>query len=161
VGVSRSRPASPTWSRAGSRFAADLLPIVTGKPAATTTEALRRGIEAQLVMADPDNPAMFGFRHALTRDALLAQVSPFERLEISRRALTALEVHDPALSGSACEAAVSLAEAIGDGPNSARFLLLAARRAHPAGGVPRRGRARRYADGETGSQLVDCGSERG
>jgi hypothetical protein len=48
----------------GSRFLADVLPIVTGKPAATTTDALRRGIEAQLVRADPDHPARFGFRHA-------------------------------------------------------------------------------------------------
>ncbi|MDN5859221.1 MAG: AAA family ATPase [Pseudonocardia sp.] len=119
----------------GPRFPTDVLPAVTGASVRTTTDALRRGVTAQLVVADPDNPRMFGFRHALTRDALLGQVLPFERLDVSRRALAALETYDPELSGSLCEVAAALAESIGDGAVAARLLLLAARRAAARGAL--------------------------
>ncbi|MDN5747136.1 MAG: hypothetical protein L0H64_01175 [Pseudonocardia sp.] len=43
----------------GPRILVDVLPVVTGAS-----------------VVDPDEPRLFGFRHALTRDALLAQVLP-------------------------------------------------------------------------------------
>ena len=70
-----------------------------------------------------------------TRDALLAQLLPFERLDLCRRVLTALEEHFPDLPGSLCELAAGLAEELGDRDRTAQLLLLAARRACERGAL--------------------------
>jgi DNA-binding CsgD family transcriptional regulator/tetratricopeptide (TPR) repeat protein len=152
--------ASRTLSSAavlGPRFDAGLLPIITGQSFEATMEALRRGVAAQLLVADPADPRTFGFRHALTRDALLDQLLPFERVEISRRALAALESHYPELPGSICELAAALAEAVGDRDRTAELLLLAARRAYDNGALssaePMLDRAWEFADSQNAAWL--------
>jgi DNA-binding CsgD family transcriptional regulator/tetratricopeptide (TPR) repeat protein len=119
----------------GPRFDADLLPVITGQPSEATMQALRDGVAAQLLVADAVDPRTFGFRHALTRDAILDQLLPFERLELSRRALAGLEVHHPELPGSLCELAAELAEVVGDRGRTAELLLLAAKRAYAQGAL--------------------------
>ncbi|MGZ4737672.1 MAG: AAA family ATPase [Ilumatobacteraceae bacterium] len=119
----------------GPRFDADLLPVVTGLSSHTTTDALRRGVVHQLVIADPADARFFGFRHALTRDALLGQLLPFELIDVSRRALAALERYHPDFPGVLCELAASLAEMIDDRQRTAELLLLAAGRAYATGAL--------------------------
>lgn len=113
----------------GPRFEARLLPVITGQLGAASLEGLRAAVAAQLLVADPTDPRAFAFRHALTRDALLAQLLPFERLDLCRRVLTAIEEQFPELPGSLCELAAGLAEELGDRERTAQLLLLAARRA--------------------------------
>lgn len=113
----------------GPRFEARLLPVITGQLGAASVKALRAAVGAQLLVADPADPGAFAFRHALTRDALLAQLLPFERLDLCRRVLTALEERFPDLPGSLCELAAGLAQELGDRDRTAQLLLLAARRA--------------------------------
>ena len=119
----------------GPQFDASLLPVITGQPPEATMEALRHGVAAQLLRTDAVNPRTFGFCHALTRDAILDQLLPFERLELSRRALAGLEAHYPELPGPLCELAAALAEAVGDREHTAELLLLAAKRAYAQGAL--------------------------
>lgn len=74
----------------GRRFDWRLLPAVTG----LTENLVRRGLEdavaVQLVVADADGE--FRFRHALTRDAVLAGLLPPTRIALARRAAQALDV---------------------------------------------------------------------
>jgi DNA-binding NarL/FixJ family response regulator/tetratricopeptide (TPR) repeat protein len=119
----------------GPQFDASLLPVITGQPPEATMEALRHGVAAQLLLTDAVDPRKFGFCHALTRDAILDQLLPFERLELSSRALAGLEAHYPELPGPLCELAAALAEAVGDRGRTAELLLLAANRAYAQGAL--------------------------
>jgi DNA-binding CsgD family transcriptional regulator/tetratricopeptide (TPR) repeat protein len=124
-----------TAAALGSRFDAELLPAVTGRPAHEVVGALRRGVAAQLLVAEPSEPGSVAFRHALTRDALLAQLLPIERTALAREVLAALEQHDPELPGDLTELAASLAEQVGDGHRAAELLLVAAHRAVARGAL--------------------------
>jgi DNA-binding CsgD family transcriptional regulator/tetratricopeptide (TPR) repeat protein len=119
----------------GPRFDAALLLSVTGRPADEVVTALRRGVAAQLLVADPSDPGWFELRHALTRDALLAQLLPIERAALARQVLAALEQHEPELPGDLTELAAALAEEVGDGRRAAELLLQAARRSIERGAL--------------------------
>ena len=119
----------------GPRIDAGLLPVVTGLSSDTTSRALRLGIDHQLVTTDPLDARRLIFRHALTRDALLTQLLPFELVDVSRRAFDAIESHHPDLPGALCEQAASLAEMIDDHQRAAELWLLAARRAYETGAL--------------------------
>jgi DNA-binding CsgD family transcriptional regulator/tetratricopeptide (TPR) repeat protein len=155
----------------GRRFDAELLPTITGRPIDDVVAALRSGVEAQLLFADPADPGTFELRHALTRDALLAQLLPIERTALARRVLAALEEHDPELPGDLPEIAASLAEQVGDRRRAAELLLVAARRAVARGALssaePTLDRAWRLARrndaiwSEVGSELMTVLTETG
>ncbi|HVX18115.1 MAG TPA: AAA family ATPase [Acidimicrobiales bacterium] len=119
----------------GSRFDAGVLPEITGRSLPDVTAALRSGVAAQLVVTDSSDPRSFQFRHALTRDALLAQLLPLERSALAGQVLAALERHDPELAGDAIEVAASLAEEIGERDRAAHLLLVGARRASARGAL--------------------------
>jgi DNA-binding CsgD family transcriptional regulator/tetratricopeptide (TPR) repeat protein len=119
----------------GSRFDAGLLPAITGRPLEEVVAALRSGVAAQLLVADPSEPGTFALRHALTRDALLSQLLPMERTALAREVLAALEQHEPELPGELTDLAASLAEQVGDGHRAAELLLVAARRAVARGAL--------------------------
>jgi DNA-binding CsgD family transcriptional regulator/tetratricopeptide (TPR) repeat protein len=95
-------------------------------------DLLRRAARAQLVDVDGSG---FRFRHALTRDAVLALAGPADHVVIARRALAALESVDPALSGERLQLAAALAEVAGDGARAAALLLRAAQRAVAEGSL--------------------------
>ena len=92
----------------GRRFDWDLLPGVAAVDGATAVGSLRRAVDAQLVTVDGQR---FRFRHALTREAVLAELLPPERAELSARALVAVQRAHPGLPGPWCELAAELAEA--------------------------------------------------
>ncbi|HEX7275912.1 MAG TPA: AAA family ATPase, partial [Acidimicrobiales bacterium] len=78
----------------GRRFEWRLLPSLTGLDEEATVAGLRAAIGQGLVEADPD-PALFRFRHALTRDAVLADALPPERATVAARAHAAVEAAFP------------------------------------------------------------------
>lgn len=85
----------------GPRFDAELLRTITGRPAEEVVAALRSGVAAQLLVPDPTDLRCFEFRHALTRDALLAQLLPIERMALARQVLALLEQPiDPAAAAA-------------------------------------------------------------
>jgi DNA-binding CsgD family transcriptional regulator len=116
----------------GRRFDWDLLPGVANVDGATAVEALRAAIRDQLVVAEGRT---FRFRHALTREAVLAELLPPERATLSARGLVAVRRAHPDLAGSWCELAAELAEAAGDQAESAALLTESARRALARGAL--------------------------
>jgi DNA-binding CsgD family transcriptional regulator/predicted negative regulator of RcsB-dependent stress response len=115
----------------GRRFAGDLLGEITGLDEGSINEALHAGIDAQILSIDG---GAFRFRHALSRDAVLAQLLPSERASWSRRALDAIEVRTP-LDVEHCELAAELARAAGDRRRAAALLLDVARDAAERGAL--------------------------
>lgn len=120
----------------GRAFDVDLLPAMTGLDAPTLLRVLRSGVAAQLLRCEtsPQRPA-FSFRHALTRDAVLGQLLPPERVELYRRALRAVEKAHPGLPGEWCERAAGLAEDAGHPMRAAGLLLESGLRALNVGAL--------------------------
>ena len=78
----------------GRRFDWHLLPAITGLEERQVLHALHAAVDAQIISVDPDDGA-FRFRHALSRDAVLAELLPPERAARSAQALTALASRPP------------------------------------------------------------------
>jgi DNA-binding CsgD family transcriptional regulator len=129
----------------GQRFDTEVVRVAVEAPIETVAQALRAGVRAQLVTVDRSESTAFEFRHALTREAILDQLLPLERIEIAREALAALERGRPDLGDSFGEEAAALAEEAGETGRAAELLLQAARRARRRGAlssaVPMLGRA--------------------
>jgi DNA-binding CsgD family transcriptional regulator len=116
----------------GRRFDWDLLPGVAAVDGATVVGSLRRAVDAQLVAVDGQR---FRFRHALTREAVLAELLPPERAELSGRALVAVHRAHPGLPGPWCELAAELAEGAGDREAAAALTTESAHRALARGAL--------------------------
>ena len=116
----------------GRRFDWDLLPGVAAVDGATVVGSLRRAVDAQLVAVDGQR---FRFRHALTREAVLAELLPPERAELSGRALVAVQRAHPGLPGPWCELAAELADGAGDRDTAAALTTESARRALARGAL--------------------------
>jgi DNA-binding CsgD family transcriptional regulator len=116
----------------GRRFDWDLLPGVAAADGATVVGSLRRAVDAQLVAVDGQR---FRFRHALTREAVLAELLPPERAELSGRALVAVHRAHPGLAGPWCELAAELAEGAGDRETAAALTTESAHRALARGAL--------------------------
>jgi DNA-binding CsgD family transcriptional regulator/tetratricopeptide (TPR) repeat protein len=118
----------------GRRFDWDLLPEITALDERAILAALHAAVDAQLVSVDADGAA-FRFRHALSRDAVLAELLPPERAALSRRALEAIDVRHPDLPGGWLELAAEFAEGAGDRQRAAVLLLEVGCRAFQAGAL--------------------------
>lgn len=116
----------------GRRFDWDLLPGVAAVDGGTAMEALRAAIRDQLVVIEGST---FRFRHALTREAVLAELLPPERAAMSARALVAVRRAHPGLPGPWCELAAELAEAAGERAEAAALFVESARRALARGAL--------------------------
>lgn len=110
----------------GRRFDWSLLAAITHLPDDAVISALQSAVELQLVTPQGDS---FSFRHALTRDAVLAELLPPERSHHARSALAAVEQAHPGLPGEWCELAADLAERAGDHTRAGELLRLAGQRA--------------------------------
>lgn len=114
----------------GRSFEWRLLVDITGQDEVTVVDQLRRATDAQLLSVDAAaSEPRFRFRHALTRDAMLAELLPPERSALAARALSAVEAAHPGLPGEWCELAGGLAEEAGEPARAARFHLETGRRA--------------------------------
>ena len=98
----------------GRRFDWAVLCDVTGRAQDVVLDALRAGVKAQLLVADPAGPGSIEFRHALTRDAIVGRLMAIERAEVARRALEAILSAHPDLPGDWCDLSARLAEQAGD-----------------------------------------------
>ncbi len=99
----------------GRRFDRSLLPAMTGLGDAAVLSALHEAVDAQIVVSDRRNPSFF-FRHALSRDAVLAELFP---------------------TGTGSPVAASPAGGGGGAPGPLRRLVRARRRAGPGLRRPR------------------------
>ena len=90
---------------------------------------LRAAVDAGLLVSGSD---ALHWRHALTRDAVLDDLTPPERAELTRRATR--QLRDAALTGAQLAVAADLCSADGDRPRAAG-LLLGLGREHLAGGA--------------------------
>lgn len=144
----------------GQRFHTEVLRSALGAPIGEVAHALRAGVQAQLVSADRSDSTAIEFRHALTREAILGELLPLERIEIAREALVALDLDWPGLGDSLGERAAALAEEAGDTRRAAQFLLQAGRRAQTRGAlssaVPMLDRAWSFVD-EAESEWFEIG----
>jgi len=115
----------------GRTFDWSLLSDVSGFQRKQVLTALHDAVRAQLVVADPSLgfEMPFSFRHALVREALIADLLPPERAELSAAAADAIEGRFPGLPGEWCERVAQLREAAGDRTAAARHLQEAAQRA--------------------------------
>jgi DNA-binding CsgD family transcriptional regulator len=121
----------------GRRFEWSLLSAITGLSRNDVLNGLRVAVREKLVSSDPA-PGMampFGFRHALVRDAILAELLPPELEELSARAADAIEEKYAGLPGAWCERTAELREAAGDAAAAARLLQEAAQRAYLRGAL--------------------------
>ncbi len=116
----------------GRQFEWELLPGISQVDGRAVVDRLRSAVDEQLIQAGGDG---FRFRHALTREAVLADLLPPERLELAARALQAVERANPELPGPTCQLAADLAEAAGEPVVASARLVECARRALASGAL--------------------------
>ncbi|HEY2194302.1 MAG TPA: AAA family ATPase [Actinomycetospora sp.] len=116
----------------GRRFDWQLLPGIAEIDGRDVVEALRAAVTEQLVVVEGQE---FSFRHALTREAVLADLLPPDRHHLATRAWPAIERAHPGLPGTLCELAAELAEAAGAPEEAADRLVESARRALDSGAL--------------------------
>ena len=80
----------------GRHFDWELLPGIAEVDGRAAVDALRAAVDEQLIEVDGDG---FRFRHALTREAVLADLLPPERRDLAARAWPAIERANPGLPG--------------------------------------------------------------
>jgi DNA-binding CsgD family transcriptional regulator len=116
----------------GRHFDWELLPGIADVDGRAAIDAMRAAVAEQLIEADGEG---FRFRHALTREAVLADLLPPERRAFAAQAWPAIERAHPGLPGPSCQLAADLAEAAGDTSAASRRLVESARRALSAGAL--------------------------
>ncbi|GAA2132982.1 hypothetical protein GCM10009760_08620 [Kitasatospora kazusensis] len=124
----------------GARFSVATLRLVTGYDERALFAQLRAGVEAGLIVADGASTDQYAFRHALTAEALLANLPRAERAAIARQAAAAVLAADPELADGRCQLVARLRVAAGDAAGAALVYAEAGRRA--------------LADGTSGSAVL-------
>ncbi|MEU5693915.1 AAA family ATPase [Actinosynnema sp. NPDC020468] len=113
----------------GHRFPLSVLRLVTGMDDRSLLNHLHAGVAAQLVTPDEPVPDWYAFRHPLTADALLAQLTPTDRADVARRTADAVEALHPDLPGEWCPLVASLRLDAGQTSEAGALLAQAGRRA--------------------------------
>ncbi len=108
----------------GRHFDWEILPAASGQDREVASRALARAVDRVLVSADR---AGFGFRHALTREAVLATMLPPRVRDAACAALAAIDSAHPYLEGGWREVAADLAARAGDRARAGRLLADAGR----------------------------------
>lgn len=119
----------------GRRFPLTVLQRMSGIDDRSLLSHLHAGVAAQLV--DPDQPApdWYAFRHSLTVQALLTQLTPGSRAQLAGRAADAAEALYPELPGEWCALVAELRHQAGDPAAAGRLLARAGRRALADGAI--------------------------
>lgn len=116
----------------GRRADAVLIGRTLDRPPSEILRVLHRCAGIQLMTGDAGG---YRFRHALTRDAVLAGLAPDVRSDLAARARRAVEEVHPGLPGQWCELAAELAVAADDAEDAAGLLLSSGRRALRTGAL--------------------------
>ncbi|MDQ6772088.1 MAG: AAA family ATPase [Candidatus Dormibacteraeota bacterium] len=120
----------------GRRFDWRLLSPIVGAKEKGVLVTLRRCVDVQLIrVVDRAEAETFEFRHALTREAVLAGLLPPERARLAGTAAGVIAARQPDLPGWWCELCADLLEMAGDAEGAARLLLKSARRALERGAI--------------------------
>ncbi|MFJ6215471.1 AAA family ATPase [Streptomyces sp. NPDC092296] len=119
----------------GRRFPLSVLQRMTGIDDRSLLSHLHAGVAAQLVIADEPAPDWYAFHHPLTAEALLAQLTPGGRADLSAKAAESVEALHPALEGEWCALAASLHSDAGDTARAGRLFTEAGRRALAGGAI--------------------------
>jgi DNA-binding CsgD family transcriptional regulator/tetratricopeptide (TPR) repeat protein len=117
----------------GRRVRWELLPEVTRLPQEQVWQALERGVACALLARDGD---MLRFRHALTREAVVAGIQPPARRALAHAALQALEHDRAGLDHGRQGLAAELALQAGDGLRAGRLLAESGLAAFLTGALP-------------------------
>ncbi|HEY0807944.1 MAG TPA: AAA family ATPase, partial [Pseudonocardiaceae bacterium] len=118
----------------GRRFPLSIVQRVAGVDDHTLLTNMRAGVTAQLLAADDSGPDWYRFQHPLTVEALLAELTPSERAELSRKAADAVAATHPGVPGEWCPLVARLRLDAGDNLAAARLYTEAGRRAMAEGG---------------------------
>lgn len=108
----------------GRHFDWELLGPTVGQSAAQVADALAEAVERLLVIGDGD---VLRFRHALTREAILAMMLPPHQRSVARQVLAAVEVSHPTLDGEWRDVAAEVARRAGDRQRAGALLVESAR----------------------------------
>jgi hypothetical protein len=90
---------------------------------------VRAGVTAQLLATDDGGPDWYRFQHPLTAEALLAELTPVDRADLSRRAADAVAAAHPGVPGEWCPLVARLRLDAGDRLGATRLYTEAGRRA--------------------------------
>ncbi len=113
----------------GHRFPLSVLREVTGMDDRSLLSHLHAGVAAQLVTPDEPVPDWYAFRHPLTAEALLAQLTPTHRADVAKRTADAIQKLHPGLPGEWCPLVASLRLDAGQTAEAGALLAEAGRRA--------------------------------
>ncbi|MET9696730.1 AAA family ATPase [Streptomyces sp. NPDC006529] len=119
----------------GRRFPLTVLQRMTGIDDRSLLSHLHAGVAAQLVVHDEPAPDWYAFRHSLTAEALLTQLTPTNRAEMSGRAADAVQALYPELEGEWCPLVAELRSQAGDDAEAGRLFTVAGLRALGAGAI--------------------------
>ncbi|MFP8907595.1 helix-turn-helix transcriptional regulator [Streptomyces atacamensis] len=119
----------------GRRFPLTVLQRMTGVDDRGLLGHLHAGVAAQLVVPDEPSPDWYAFRHPLTVEALLTQLTPDRRAELARRAADAASELHPELAGQWCPLVAELRSQAGDRAEAGRLFAEAGRRALADGAI--------------------------
>ncbi|MET9633799.1 AAA family ATPase [Lentzea sp. NPDC006480] len=143
----------------GHRFPLSVVQRVTGTDDRHLLSHLHAGVAAQLVTPDEPAPDWYAFRHPLTAEALLAQLAPNERADLSRRTADAIEHLHPGLTGDWCPLVAKLRFDAGAPDEAGLLFAEAGRRALSSGAagsaVTLLDRAQRLLTGEPRAGVLD------
>ncbi|WP_189925036.1 helix-turn-helix transcriptional regulator [Kitasatospora xanthocidica] len=118
-----------TAATLGPRFSVDCLQLVTGDDDPGLFARLRAAAEADFIVPDPGAPEGYGFRHAITAQAVLESVAPAERAALARRAAAALRKAGPPYAADHGRLVARLLVAAGDHHGAALLYAEAGRQA--------------------------------
>src|SRR5919109_872523 len=113
----------------GRSFDWRLLATMIGADEPEVLEGLRVAVRVRLIAPTAGLAPAFEFRHALAREAVLAELLPPERVALSARAAEAIEATHPGLPGDWCQRVADLWEDAGEPLRAMGALQEAARRA--------------------------------
>jgi DNA-binding CsgD family transcriptional regulator len=113
----------------GRSFDWRLLATITGAEESKVLERLRVAVRGRLVVPTAGHLPAFEFRHALAREAVLAELLPPERAALAARVADAIETTYPGLPGEWCQRVADLREDAGEPLRAQAALQEAARRA--------------------------------
>ncbi|WP_185446248.1 ATP-binding protein [Kribbella qitaiheensis] len=119
----------------GQRFPIDLLQHATGAAEGEVVATVHAGVGAQLVQSDSPAPDWYAFRHPLTAEALISDLTPSERAGHSGRVADAIAARYPGLPGEWCARSAELRERSGELAEASRLYAEAGRRALATGAV--------------------------